>query len=114
MGACRTAEDLHIATLGAAAIETSADLNTRLAADRHILAAERTHAARVRTGLFGLASGIGAHALLNGVVPAWLALADASMLIAFSIFYFGAAIWRHLNPGRPPPAPQLWQSRTQG
>ena len=91
----------------AAAIETSADLNTRLAADRNILAAERTYAAWVRTGLFALASGIGAHALLNGVVPGWLAMADASMLIVFSIFCFGAAIWRHLNPGPPPPVPQL-------
>jgi putative membrane protein len=91
----------------AARIETSADLNTRLAADRNILAAERTYAAWVRTGLFALASGIGAHALLHGVVPAWLALADASVLIAFSIFCFGAAIWRHLNPGPPPPMPQL-------
>ena len=90
-----------------AAIETSADLNTRLSADRNILAAERTYAAWVRTGLFALASGIGAHALLNGVVPGWLATADASMLIAFSIFCFGAAIWRHLNPGPPPPVPQL-------
>jgi len=91
----------------AAAIETSAALNTRLAADRNILAAERTYAAWVRTGLFALASGIGAHALLNGVVPAWLVLADASMLIVFSIFCFGAAIWRHLDPGPPPPVPQL-------
>jgi putative membrane protein len=91
----------------AAAIETSADLNTRLSADRNILAAERTYAAWVRTGLFALASGIGAHALLNGVVPGWLVMADASMLIAFSIFCFGAAIWRHLNPGPPPPVPQL-------
>ena len=39
----------------AAAIEESADLNARLAADRNILAAERTYAAWVRTGLFALA-----------------------------------------------------------
>ena len=91
----------------AAAIETSADLNTRLSADRNILAAERTYAAWVRTGLFALASGIGAHALLNGVVPGWLAMADASMLIAFSIFCFGAAIWRHLDPGPLVQAPKL-------
>jgi len=93
----------------AAAIETSADLNTRLAADRNILAAERTYAAWVRTGLFALASGIGARALLAGVVPGWLVMADASMLIAFSTFCFGAAIWRQLNPGPPPPQPQLAQ-----
>ena len=91
----------------AAAIEESADLNTRLAADRNILAAERTYAAWVRTGLFALASGLGARALLDGVLPGWLVLADASMLIAFSTFCFGAAIWRQLNPGPPPPRPQL-------
>ena len=85
----------------------SADLNTRLAADRNILAAERTYAAWVRTGLFALASGIGARALLSTVVPHWLVMADASMLIAFSIFCFGAAIWRQLNPGPSPPLPQI-------
>ncbi len=91
----------------AAAIETSADLNTRLAADRNVLAAERTYAAWVRTGLFALASAIGARALLNGVVPHWLVLANSTMLIAFSIFCFGAGVWRELNPGAPPPVPQL-------
>ena len=93
----------------AARIETSADLNTRLAADRNILAAERTYAAWVRTGLFALASGVGAHALLHGVIPSWLVLADATMLIAFSLFCFGAAIWRHLEPGPHPPLPQIRQ-----
>lgn len=90
-----------------AQIESSADQTTRLAADRTILAAERTYASWVRTGLFSLASGIGARALLNGVLPQWLTQADASMLILFSIFCFGAAIWRHLNPGPPPPYPNV-------
>ena len=31
------------------------------------------------------------------------------MLIAFSTFCFGAAVWRQLNPGPPPPRPQLAQ-----
>src|SRR6201996_4613338 len=79
-------------------IEDSADRTTRLAADRTILAAERTYAAWGRTGLFALASGVGAQALLIGLLPPWLVRADASMLIAFSVFCFGAAIWRHLNP----------------
>ena len=48
-----SAAETHVA---AVAIETSADLNTRLAADRNVLAAERTYAAWVRTGLFALAS----------------------------------------------------------
>jgi putative membrane protein len=90
-------------------IEDSADRTTRLAADRTILAAERTYAAWVRTGLFALASGIGARALLTDILPEWLILADASMLIAFSMFCFGAAIWRHRNPGPPPPRPDVRQ-----
>src|SRR5260221_8147256 len=89
------------------AIEDSADRTTQLAADRTVLAAERTYAAWVRTGLFALASGIGARALLTGLLPEWLILADASMLIAFSVFCFGAAIWRYLNPGPPPPIPDV-------
>jgi len=89
------------------AIEDSADRTTRLAADRTVLAAERTYAAWVRTGLFALASGIGARAVLTGLMPEWLILADASMLIAFSMFCFCAAIWRHLHPGPPPPIPDV-------
>jgi putative membrane protein len=88
-------------------IEDSAERTTRLAADRTLLAAERTYAAWVRTGLFALASGVGARALLKGLVPDWLVLADASALIAFSMFCFGAAIWRHLHPGPPPPVPDV-------
>lgn len=90
-----------------AQIETSADRTTRLAADRTILAAERTYASWVRTGLFSLASGIGARALLTGVLPEWLIQADATMLVMFSVFCFAAAIWRHLNPGPPPPVPNV-------
>ncbi len=92
-----------------AQIESSADHATRLAADRTLLAAERTYASWVRTGLFALASGIGARALLGGVLPSWIVRADASALIIFSTFCFGAAIWRHLNPGPPPPQPHVRQ-----
>jgi putative membrane protein len=88
-------------------IEDSADRTTRLAADRTILAAERTYASWVRTGLFALTSGVGARALLTGLMPEWLVLADSTMLVAFSIFCFGAAIWRHLHPGPPPPRPDV-------
>ena len=88
-------------------MKDSADRRTELAANRTVFAAERTYAAWVRTGLFALASGVGARALLTGLLPEWLIQADASMLIAFSIFCFGAAIWRHLNPGPPPPAPDV-------
>ena len=92
-----------------ARVEDSAERTTRLAADRTILAAERTYAAWVRTGLFSLASGIGARALLTGLMPDWLVLADASVLIVFSIFCFAAAVWRQLHPGPPPPTPDVKQ-----
>lgn len=48
-------------------------------------------------------------ALLSNVLPLWIIRADASALIAFSIFCFGTAIWRHLNPGPPPPKPNVRQ-----
>lgn len=101
------AESAKELELSSAQIETSADRTTRLAADRTILAAERTYASWVRTGLFSLASGIGARALLTGVLPEWLIQADATMLVMFSVFCFTAAIWRHLNPGPPPPVPDV-------
>jgi putative membrane protein len=92
-----------------ARVESSADLTTRLAADRTLLAAERTYAAWVRTGLFALASGVGARALLTGLLPDWLVRADATALVLFSVFCFAAAIWRELQPGAPPPAPSVQQ-----
>lgn len=101
-----SAEDLKESS---AQLESSADRTTRLAADRTILAAERTYASWVRTGLFALASGIGARALLTGVLPGIVIRADASMLVLFSAFCFAAAIWRYLNPGPPPPRPNVRQ-----
>jgi putative membrane protein len=86
-------------------IEDSADRTTVLAADRNILASERTYAAWVRTGLLALAGGIGAKALKD--VPHWLVLANGTLLIAFSVFCFGAAVWRHFHPGPPPPSPSV-------
>ncbi len=85
----------------------SADRRTELAADRTVLAAERTYAAWVRTGLAALASGVGAPALLKELVPDWLAGATGSVLIMFSSFCFVAAIWRELQPGAPPPRPDI-------
>ncbi len=83
----------------------SADRRTELAADRTVLAAERTYAAWVRTGLAALASGVGARALLEHVVPPLLVGVTGSILILFSAFCFGAAIWRQMSPGAPPPEP---------
>jgi putative membrane protein len=86
-------------------IEDSADRRTELAADRTVFAAERTYAAWVRTGLLALASGIGAKQLFTGLVPEWLIIANGTVLVLFSAFCFAAAVWRHLNPGPPPPQP---------
>ena len=49
--------------------------------------------------------GIGAKALLMGVLPQWLIIATGSILILFSVFCFGAGVWRHLYAGPPPPVP---------
>ena len=76
----------------------TADRRTALAADRTLLAAERTYAAG-RTGLAGVAAGIGARALLDKIVPDWLIGTTGSVLILFSGFCFVAAIWRELAPG---------------
>ena len=85
----------------------SADRRTELAADRTIFAAERTYAAWVRTGLSALAAGVGAKALLKDVVNPWLASATGSVLILFSAFCFFAGVWRELDPGAPPPRPDV-------
>jgi putative membrane protein len=84
-----------------------ADRRTQLAADRTVFAAERTYAAWVRTGLAALASGIGAKKLLEGVVPEYLIIATGSVLVLFSAFCFGAAVWRQLFAGAPPPTPDV-------
>jgi putative membrane protein len=86
-----------------ARVEGSADRRTELAADRTVFAAERTYAAWVRTGLFAMASGIGAKALMAGVVPQWLTMTTGTVLMLFSVFCFGAGVWRHLYTGQPPP-----------
>lgn len=86
-------------------IESSADRTTQLAADRTVMAAERTYLAWVRTGLFALASGLGTHSLLNGVLPHWLIVMTGGVLVLFSAFCFAAAVWRQTNPGPPPPVP---------
>jgi len=52
-----------------------------------------------------MASGIGARALLMGTLPEWLVIATGGVFMLFSIFCFGAGIWRHLYPGPPPPIP---------
>ena len=84
-----------------------ADRRTELAADRTVLAAERTYAAWMRTGFAALASGVGARTLLAGVLSHWLVMGVGTVLIVFSGFCFGAAIWRELFAGAPPPRPDV-------
>jgi putative membrane protein len=88
-----------------ARMEFSADRRTELAADRTVFAAERTYAAWVRTGLVAMASGIGARPLLEGVEADWLIIMTGSVLVLFSAFCFGAAVWRNFYRPPPPPAP---------
>lgn len=90
-------------------MEFSADRRTELAADRTVFAAERTYAAWVRTGLVALASGLGAKSLLEFTLPHWLIVVTGTVLILFSVFCFGAAVWRQLYPGPPPPVPDAWR-----
>lgn len=74
------------------------DRQIELAVNRTILAAERTYAAWMRTGLTALASGVGARALLASVAPDWTAVLAGVVLCAFSAFCFVAAVWRELHP----------------
>lgn len=85
-------------TTATAAVITkdSAERRTELAGDRTVFAAERTYAAWVRTGLVGLAGGIGARALLEGLVPGWMVMAQASVLMLFAIFCFIAGVRRQV------------------
>jgi len=85
----------------------SADRRTELAADRTVLASERTYASWVQLGLAALASGIGAKKLLEGMVPEWMIIVTGTVLVLFSAFCFGAAVWRQLRPGAPPPKPDI-------
>jgi putative membrane protein len=85
----------------------TADRRTELAADRTVFAAERTYAAWVRNGLFTLASGVGSKKLLTGLMPEWLIIAAGSVLLLFSAFCFVVGVWRNLNPGAPPPRPDV-------
>ncbi len=94
--AATSAEAAKTTATAAVITKDSAERRTELAGDRTVFAAERTYAAWVRTGLVGLASGIGARTLLEGLVPGWMALAQASVLMLFAIFCFVAGVWRQL------------------
>jgi putative membrane protein len=54
-----------------------------------------------------LASGVGARALLAGILPDWFGALTASGLVLFGAFCFIAAVWREIASGVPPPAPDI-------
>jgi putative membrane protein len=85
----------------------SADRRTTLSGDRTLLAAERTYAAWVRTALAALASGVGARALMHGVLPEWVGKLTGSVLVIFSGFCLVAAVWRELRGTPRPPEPDI-------
>lgn len=91
-----SAKAAQVTAKAAVVTKDSAERRTELAGDRTVFAAERTYAAWVRTGLVGLASGIGARSLLEGLVPGWLVMGQASVLILFAIFCFIAGVWRQI------------------
>ena len=101
----RTAVAAEHTEVAAERTKDSADRRTELAADRTVFASERTYAAWVRTGLAALASGVGAKKLLEGVIPEWGLWAVGTVLVLFSAFCFGAAVWRQVFSGAPPPQP---------
>lgn len=94
--AATSAEAAQTTATAAVITKDSAERRTELAGDRTVFAAERTYAAWVRTGLVGLAGGIGARKLLEGLVPEWMGLAQATVLMLFAIFCFIAGVWRQL------------------
>ena len=91
-----SAQAAQTTAVAAVITKDSAERRTELAGDRTVLAAERTYAAWVRTGMVGLAGGIGARALLDGLVPGWMVLAQSTVLMLFAIFCFVAGVWRQL------------------
>jgi putative membrane protein len=94
-------------TVEAQKVTAEAQRQVQLAADRTLLASERTYAAWIRTALAALASGVGARALLQDVVPSVLAKLTGSVLIIFAGFCMVAAVWRHLSRAVPPPVTDL-------
>ena len=96
-------------TLGDSAegLNDSADRRTQLAADRTVLAAERTYASWVQLALASLAAGVGAKTALGNVMPEWMILATGTMLVILSMFCLGAAVFRQIFTGAPPPRPDV-------
>ena len=65
--------------------------------------------ASARQTAVAVAAGAVAKALLAELLPQWLIIATGSVLVFFSAFCFGAAVWRHLDPGVPPPRADVFR-----
>jgi len=66
-----------------------------LALDRTVLANERTYQAWLRTGLAALAAGLGVAKFMKDVIPLWMLLTIASLLLLFGAMAFLQASWRY-------------------
>jgi len=73
------------------------DARTSYAADRTVLANERTYAAWIRTGLAALAAGVAIEKLLVDVMAAWSVQLIALLLIVVSVIAFVIAAWRYTH-----------------
>jgi putative membrane protein len=100
----RTADRIDRRT---AELADAADRRTMLATDRTFLASERTYAAWMRTALAALASGVGARALRNDILPEWAGKLIGTALVVFAMFCLVAAVWRELRGVRPPARPNV-------
>lgn len=70
------------------------DRNT-LAQDRTVLSNERTYQAWLRTGLAIFATGLGITRFLKDIMPDWILLTIAVLLIVLSAVAFLLAAWRY-------------------
>jgi putative membrane protein len=86
-------------------LQDDADRRTQMAADRTNLRRRANLLRLGPAGLAALASDVGAKKLLEGVIPEWGIWAVGTVLVLFSAFCFGAAIWRQVFPGPPPRHP---------
>ncbi|HEY0625347.1 MAG TPA: DUF202 domain-containing protein [Allosphingosinicella sp.] len=68
-----------------------AEERTDLAQDRTLLANERTYAGWLRTGMAGVAIGLGFQALFQTMEPQWAPRAIATAFLLISIFIFISA-----------------------
>ena len=84
--------------------EKLAEERTDLAQDRTLLANERTYAGWLRTGMTGVAIGLGFQALFQTMQPSWAPKAIATAFLVIAIFIVvaaerrAAAMQRHFQP----------------